>query len=94
MLERTFQSKVIKELKKKFKDSIVLKLDAGYIQGIPDILILKGNRWAALEIKRGDKYKCQPNQKYYIERMNNMSFARIVTPENWKEVLNELQSAL
>ena len=94
MLERTFQSKVIKELKKKFKDSIVLKLDAGYIQGIPDILILKGNRWAALEIKRDDKYKCQPNQKYYIERMNKMSFARIVTPENWKEVLNELQSAL
>ena len=94
MLERTFQSKVIKELKKKFKDSIVLKLDAGYIQGIPDILILKGNRWAALEIKRDDKYKCQPNQKYYVERMNNMSFARIVTPENWKEVLNELQSAL
>lgn len=94
MLERTFQSKVIKELKKKFKDSIVLKLDAGYIQGIPDILILKGNRWAALEIKRDDKYKCQPNQKYYVERMNQMSFARIVTPENWKEVLNELQSAL
>lgn len=94
MLERTFQSKVIKELKKKFKDSIVLKLDAGYIQGIPDILILKGNRWAALEIKRDDKYKCQPNQKYYIERMNKMSFARIVTPENWKEVLNELQSTL
>ena len=94
MLERTFQSKVIKELKKIFKDSIVLKLDAGYIQGIPDILILKGNRWAALEIKRDGKYKCQPNQKYYVERMNNMSFARIVTPENWKEVLNELQSAL
>ena len=94
MLERTFQSKVIKELKKMFEDSIVLKLDAGYIQGIPDILILKGNRWAALEIKRDDKYKCQPNQKYYIERMNKMSFARIVTPENWKEVLNELQSAL
>ena len=94
MLERTFQSKVIKELKKMFKDSIVLKLDAGYIQGIPDILILKGNRWAALEIKRDGKYKCQPNQKYYIERMNKMSFARIVTPENWKEVLNELQSAL
>lgn len=94
MLERTFQSKVIKELKKMFKDSIVLKLDAGYIQGIPDILILKGNRWAALEIKRDDKHKCQPNQKYYVERMDKMSFARIVTPQNWKEVLNELQSAL
>jgi len=94
MLERTFQSKVIKELKVTFKDSIVLKLDAGYIQGIPDILILKGNRWAALEIKRDDKYKCQPNQEYYVMRMDDMSFARIVTPQNWKEVLNELQSAL
>ena len=77
-----------------FKDSIVFKMDAGYIQGIPDILILKGNRWAALEIKRDDKYKCQPNQEYYVERMDKMSFARIVTPQNWKEVLNELQSAL
>ena len=94
MLERTFQAKIIKELKKMFKDSIVLKLDAGYIQGIPDILILKGSRWAALEIKRDDKYKCQPNQQYYIERMNVMSFARIITPQNYKEVLNELQSAL
>lgn len=94
MLERTFQSKVIKELKTIFKDSIVLKLDAGYIQGIPDILILNGEKWAVLEIKRECKYKCQPNQKYYIERMDKMSFARIVTPENWKEVLNELQSAL
>ena len=94
MLERSFQSKVIKELKKIFKDSIVLKLDAGYIQGIPDILILKGNRWAALEIKRDDKYKCQPNQEYYIKRMDDMSFARIVTPQNWKEVLDELQSTL
>ena len=40
MLESQFQAKLIKELKKLFPGCIVMKSDSGYLQGIPDLLIL------------------------------------------------------
>lgn len=40
MLESKFQSGLIKEIKERFPGSIVLKTDATYIQGFPDLLIL------------------------------------------------------
>lgn len=93
MLESKFQGDLIKELKKLFPGCIVMKNDANYIQGIPDLLILFKNRWAALECKKSANAKRQPNQEYYIELMNKMSFASVIFPENKEEVLNELQQA-
>jgi hypothetical protein len=90
MLERTFQKRLIKEIKKMFNGCIVMKTDANYIQGIPDLLILYGNKWAALECKKSAKASKRPNQMYYICKLNAMSFARVIYPENKKEVLNEL----
>jgi hypothetical protein len=90
MLERAFQSKLIKELKETFKGCIVMKMDAGYKQGIPDLLILYRNKWAALEVKKSAKASLRPNQAFYISKMDNMSFARIIYPENKKEVLDGL----
>ena len=66
MKESKFQSKLIKELKIEFPGCIVLKNDANYIQGIPDLLILYKNYWAALECKKSEKASHQPNQDYYI----------------------------
>lgn len=93
MLENGFQSKLIKELKQMFPGCIVLKNDANYIQGIPDLLVLFNNKWAALECKRQAHASKQPNQKYYVNLMDKMSFARFIRPENKKEVLYELQQA-
>ena len=45
MLESQFQSKLIKELKKLFPGCIVMKSDSGYLQGIPDLLILFNDKW-------------------------------------------------
>lgn len=90
MLERDFQSKLIKELRERYKDCIVLKNDPDYIQGIPDITIFCGNRWAALEVKKSARAHRQPNQEYYVDKMNSMSFSRFIFPENKNEVLNEL----
>ena len=70
---------------------MVLKNDANYIQGIPDLLILYRNKWAALECKRSEKEHHQPNQDYYIQLMDDMSYASFVYPENKEVVLNELQ---
>lgn len=91
MKESQFQYSLIKELKEEFPGCMVLKNDPNYIQGIPDILILFRDRWAALEIKKSKNSHHRPNQDYYVSVMNEMSFARFIYPENKEEILNELQ---
>lgn len=85
MLESEFQNKLIQELKRMFKGCIVTKLDASHIQGIPDLLILYNDKWATLECKKSVRAKKQPNQEYYVGRMNEMSFSRFICPENKEE---------
>ena len=93
MLERHFQADVIRELKERFPGCIVLKNDSGYLQGIPDILVLYGDRWAMLECKKSEREHRQPNQEYYVDLLDHMSFARFICPENRKQVFYELQRA-
>lgn len=90
-LEKNFQRGVIKEIKERFKGSIVCKLDANNTQGIPDIIILYEDKWASLECKRSADSPKRPNQEYYVDKMNKMSFSRFVYPENKESVLDELQ---
>lgn len=91
MLERGYQGKLIKKLKKLFPGCMVLKNDSSYIQGIPDLIVLYGNKWAMLECKKAANSKRQPNQSYYVELLNKMSFARFISPNNEEEVINELK---
>jgi hypothetical protein len=90
-LESGFQANLIKELKLIFPGCIVMKNDSSYIQGIPDLLVLYKDKWASLECKRDANAKRQPNQEYYVGKMDEMSFSRFICPENKEEVLNELQ---
>lgn len=90
-LESQFQSKLIKEIKSMFADAIIMKLDSGYKQGIPDLLILVGKKWATLECKKNAGASHRPNQDWYVNQMNSMSFSRFVFPENKEEVLRELK---
>lgn len=92
-LERDFQASLIKELKEIFPGCIVTKLDSSHIQGIPDILLLHKDKWATFECKKNANAKKQPNQNYYVDKMNEMSFSRFICPENKEEVLNDLQQA-
>lgn len=90
MLENKFQANLIKEIKQMFPGCIVMKNDASYIQGIPDLLVLYRDKWASLEVKKSTKAKRQPNQQYYVGLMNEMSFSRFISPENKDEILDEL----
>lgn len=93
MKESKFQSGLIKEIRERFPGSIVMKNDAGYMQGFPDLTVLYGKHWAALECKRSAKESHRPNQDYYIQMLGEMSYASFVYPENKEEVLNGLQQA-
>lgn len=88
-LESGFQDRLIKELKELFPDCLVFKMDQ--IQGIPDLLVLYRDKWISLECKRFAKAKKQPNQEYYVDLMNKMSFSRFVDPSNKDSVLNEIR---
>ena len=90
-LESGFQDNLIKDLKSLFPGCMIFKMDQ--IQGIPDLLILYKNKWASLENKQSANAKRQPNQEYYVDKMNEMSFSRFICPENKEEVLRDLQSA-
>ena len=90
MLENKFQSNLIKEIKKLFPGCMVLKNDPTYIQGIPDLLVLYKDKWASLEVKKSATASHRPNQNYYVEKMNAMSFSRFIFPENKDEVLTDL----
>lgn len=92
-LERIFQSELIKELRELFPGCIILKNDPTYIQGIPDLLILFEDKWAALEVKKSITASHRPNQEFYVNKMGRMSYANFIYPENKEVVLNELQEA-
>ena len=87
-LETSFERNLVKEIKKRFPGAIVTKLKD--TQGIPDRLILYGGKWASLECKRDEHASHRPNQDWYVDKMNDMSFSRFVYPENKDEVMRDL----
>lgn len=96
MTEAQYQAKVVKKLEEIFPRCIVLKVDptATRRQGFPDLLLLWDDfLWASLEVKLRSKSNRQPNQRYYINRINEMAYAAFICPENEEEVLNALQQA-
>lgn len=93
MRESEFQAKLIEEIKERFPGCIVMKNDSGYLQGIPDLTVLYRDKWATLEDKRNEKATHRPNQDYYVEKMNGMSFSSFIYPENKEEVLNAMEQS-
>ena len=89
--ESEFQHSLIKELKERFPGAVVLKNDANYIQGIPDLVVLYGDKWGMFECKASSSASHRPNQDYYISSLNKLSFASFISPETKEEVLNELE---
>lgn len=88
--ENQFQAYLIKQIERRLPGAVVLKNDPNYIQGIPDLIVLFGQKWAMLECKRGQEETHQPNQDYYINLFSNMGFSSFIFPENENLVLDEM----
>lgn len=91
MREAKYQIELSKKIQRRFPGALVLKQDPNLRQGIPDLLVLWRDCWAALEVKICAEANQQPNQEYYVDTLNGMSFAAFIYPENEEAVLNELQ---
>lgn len=94
MTEAQYQAKLIKKIEHLFPGCMVMKTDPKQRQGLPDLLVLHGHRWAALEVKLTPTSDIQPNQEYYVQLMDDLSYGSFICPETEEEVLNELQYAL
>ena len=94
MLENKFKTNLCNKIKQMFPDCMIEHLNPNNKQGIPDLLILNGPKWGVLEGKKTANSSHRPNQDYYVDKMNKMSFARFIYPENEEVVLHELQQAL
>lgn len=91
MREVSYQSSLMKKIKSMFPGCLILKNDPRHLQGLPDLIVLYKNMWAALEVKISGSSEHQPNQQHYVKTLNDMSFASFIHPDNEREVLSELQ---
>jgi len=94
MLESRYQRYLTQTIEDMFPGCLIIKNPPNQRQGIPDLLILHGHRWAALEVKTSENAAVQPNQPYYVDLLDDLSYAAFIYPENEAQVLNELQQAL
>ena len=97
MKESAFQQLVVKWLRA--KGCVVLKYqqNATTRASIPDILFLKDGFWGAIEVKATKSSSFRPGQKAMVEKLDSMSWARVVwggKNSNWPEVQKELTEML
>ena len=90
MAESKFQKKFLDKVRERYPGCMILKNDPCYIQGIQDWTVLYKKRWALLEMKDYEGAPVRPNQPYYVDKANSMSYSSFVYPENEDQVLQEL----
>lgn len=92
--ENEYQRALRARIEDRFPGCIILKNDEQLCQGIFDLTILYGTRYAALEVKRSAKEMLnpEPNQGYYLEQVLRMGgFGAFIYPAIEEEVLDALQ---
>lgn len=93
--EGTFQDSFINDVMSLYPEAIVLKNDANYLQGFPDLTILTSRGTVIAEVKKSANEKYQPNQEHYLAYMRAMGYpAFTVHPENREEILHAIQQSL
>ena len=93
-LEREIQPRIINKIKRRLPGVRIFKGDTRFQQGSPDLIVLYKDRWAVLEVKKDRTATRQPNQDYYVDLLNQMSYAALIHPDNEEDILDGLQRAL
>lgn len=93
-LEREIQPRIIKKIRQRLPGVKIFKGDSHFQQGTLDLIILYRDRWAMLEVKRSSTSRRQPNQQYFVDELNEMSYAALIHPDNEEDILNDLQRSL
>ncbi len=91
--EAQYQAGLIRRLKVRFPGCVVVKNDSAYQQGFPDLTVFFAERWAALEVKRSEREAQQPNQEHFVQKLDDMSYAAFIYPENEEVILFEMEQA-
>ena len=92
--ESRFQHEVIRELEERLPGCVVMKNATGLKDGFPDISVYHGNHWAMLECKRSEGESHRPNQDWWVDHLNEMSFASFIYPENRQVVMQQVVNYL
>lgn len=84
MTERTLQAEIIKFLQS--KGAYVLKNDATYRQGVPDLSFWHPDLSGMIEVKAHENSPYQPLQEKTIHKLEIMGvFVHVIHAENWAE---------
>jgi Holliday junction resolvase len=93
-VESKLQSEIIKWLKGKGAYVIKTKPGPGTPVGCPDIIALYRAKWLAIEVKADITSKFQVGQRETLDHLSKGNdHVRIVYPQNWDEVREQLLSS-
>ena len=88
--ETLYRAELVKRIEQRLPDCFIFMLPPDQYQGVPDLLILFESKWAMLEVKISASADKEPNQDYYVDKFNEMSFAAFIWPGNEEVVLSAL----
>lgn len=91
MLERNFQAKVVKWLRKQGCYVMTITVQPGIPNGTPDVFFCKEGFYGWLECKKSKNSKFQPLQKERLAKLDEWSWAKVTYPSNWDEIREELE---
>jgi hypothetical protein len=91
--ETYFKRRAQRDLKTLGMQVWVLKTQEVATRGIPDFLICAGGLFMAVELKKDDRAKVAPLQKYTLTCIQGAGGETFVaTPESWPEIFATIKS--
>ena len=89
--ETDFKNELYKKIRTRYPGTEVVPNDANYLQGFPDATVyLPNGKYFLLEGKIKKDASRQPNQEYYVDKLDGMSYAAFIHPGNKEDVLDAL----
>lgn len=99
-VEARLSSVIAKWLRQKGLYVLVTTPGRGIPDGCPDIVaLMDGGGWITLEVKEATPYRrdgvakkgaFQPLQQITISKLHEMYYSKVVYPDNWPEIRDEL----